>query len=208
LIGTHGADVNAQDKDKDTPIHRAFRYFDPKKGGITVLTYLLSQKGIDGNIKDKSGYTLLHRACISINRLPLDVFKLLIENGGCDVNAQDNDNDTLFHHALELLNPHNGGDITAFASLINQKAFNVNTKGWYGHTLLHSACFCHISDFDDYIDSEDDSYDDYTDSDDDFADLEESLDNHREAKADTFLCQIVEAIAERCVQQVLDEATS
>jgi len=124
----------------------------------------------------------------------------LIENGGCDLNGQDNDNNTLFHQALKHLNRHNG-DITAFASLINQKAFNINTKGWYGHTLLHSACFDHISDFND----DTDSYGDYFDSDDEYMDLEDYFDDYQEAEADTFSSQIVEIIAERCVQQVLDE---
>jgi hypothetical protein len=53
-----------------------------------------------------------------------------------------------------------------------------------------------------------DSEDDHMDSDDDFADSEGNLDNHREAKGETFLCQIVEFIAERCIQEVLDETRS
>jgi hypothetical protein len=48
---------------------------------------------------------------------------------------------------------------------------------------------------------------DYMGSGDDFADSEEDLDNHQEAQAETFLCQIVELIPERCVQQVFDETS-
>jgi len=86
LIETKGCDVNVQDNSKNTPIHDAFLFFDPNKGGdITVLHYLLSQKGVNVNIKGYNGYTLLHMACKRINRLPLEIFKLLIETMGCDV---------------------------------------------------------------------------------------------------------------------------
>jgi hypothetical protein len=35
---------------------------------------------------------LLHGVCGSINILPLDIFKVLIEMNGCDVNVQNNPN--------------------------------------------------------------------------------------------------------------------
>jgi cytohesin len=243
LIETVGCDVNALNNDNDTPIHVAFRSFNPNKGRyITVLTYLLSQKGIDGNIKDKYGYTLLQRACKHIKRFSLEIFQNLIKKGDTDINVRDNSNDTPLHHALEHLNPHKGGDINVWAYVINQQNLNVNIKDSNGHTLLHLACICNISDLNNHMDSDDDymhsddnymhsddytdsdmdsdddymhsdnyrdsamdSDDDYMDSDDDYTDSEGNLDNHREAKAETFLCQIVEAIAERCVQQVLGE---
>jgi ankyrin repeat protein len=194
LIETLGADVNIQNDNKDIPLHDALCYFDPNDGGNTaVLPYLLSQNGIDGNTKGWNGNTLLHLACEKINYLTLDVFELLIETLGCDVNVQDNYKDTPLHKAYSQFKPSNGGDINVWAYLINQKAVNVNTKGWNGHTLLHSVCICDIPDLKDYMGSKDD-----------FAGPGEKLDNHREAKADTFLCQIVEVIAERCIQQVLD----
>jgi ankyrin repeat protein len=65
LIETHGADVNVQDIDKNTPLHCALYRFTPRDDGdVTALTYLLSQKGVNVNIKGKYGYTLLHLACI------------------------------------------------------------------------------------------------------------------------------------------------
>jgi hypothetical protein len=198
LIETMGSGVNAQNNDKDTPLHLAFHGFDLYKcGDIAVLTYLFSQKGINGNITDRHGDTLLQRAFKRINQVPLEVFQSLIETVGCDVNVGGNNNNTLLHHALEHLNPHNGGDINVWAYLITQKGINVNIKNSNGHTLLHLACICEIPDLNNYMDSEDE----FTDSDDDFAD-------HREEKAESFLYQIVQAIAERCVQQVLDETMS
>jgi ankyrin repeat protein len=69
LIERIGCDVNAQDNGNDTPLHHAFRCFDPNDGGgITVLTYLLSQNNVNADIKGKDGYTILHYACEKINR--------------------------------------------------------------------------------------------------------------------------------------------
>jgi len=197
LIETKGCDVNAHDNYGDTPIHVAFRYFDPNEGGdITVLTYLLSQKGIDPKIKDKNGYTILHWACEKINHLPLDIFKFLIEKHGCDINVLDRDDNTPLHLAFHSLNPNNDNNITLFAYLINQNNFNLNIKDQDGYTFLHLACICNILDLDDYMDSEDG----FSDSEDDWNDLK--------AKSDTVLSQIVKVIAERCVEQIVNESSS
>jgi ankyrin repeat protein len=180
LIETMSFDVNAQDDDDSTPLHYVLRLFDQNgRGDMTVLMYLLNQKGINGNIKGGDGYTLLHWACININRLPLDVFKLLIEKMGFGVNVQAQDNDTPIHYALSCFNPHNGGDITVLAYLINQQTVNVNIKGKKGHNLLHLACINNL------FDSRDSA--------------------ELNAKFDTILCQIVEFIAERCLQDVFDK---
>jgi ankyrin repeat protein len=180
LIETIGCDVNEQDNDKNTPLHDALRYFDPRNGGdIAVLTYLLTQKGINGNIKGQDDKTLLHETCQKINHLPLDIFKVLIETAGCDVNAQDKYNDTPLHVAFRYFDPNKGGDITALAYLINQKTVNVNNKYTKGCNLLHSACIINLSTTWDPA--------------------------KKNAECDTILCQIVELIAERCVQEVLEE---
>jgi ankyrin repeat protein len=141
LIKTHGCDVNAQNDGKDTPLHSAFQQFDPNKGGnIAILTYLLSQKGIDGNINGKSGYTILHYPCKRINEFPLEIFKLLIETHGCDVNVQNINKDTPLHDALLYFDPNDGGHITVLTYLLTQKNINVNITSGYGYTILHYAC--------------------------------------------------------------------
>jgi ankyrin repeat protein len=133
LIETHGCGINVPDYDGYTPIHRALDRFDPNEGGnITVLAYLFSQKGIDGNITYLLGRTLLHIACKNINTLPIEVFKLLIETLGCDVHAQDNRKDTPLHRAIDYFNPNDGGKITVLTYL--------HTKHFNGHNLLHYAC--------------------------------------------------------------------
>jgi ankyrin repeat protein len=211
LIEKHGGDVNARGDDNKIPIHRALCCFNSRNGGdISVLQYLLSQTNVDVNVKAKRGRTLLHAACLNIKRLPLDIFKLLVETHGADVNAQDIYNDTPLHRALAYFNPYDGGDITVLMYLFNRKDVSVNINDRNGHTLLHSACICDTPDLYEYMDSDDDcvdSNDDYMAPEDNFTDSEGNLDNHREARAESFLCQIVEALAETCVQQVLDATT-
>jgi len=179
LIETMGCDVNTQDEDNDTALHYALRHLDPN-GDITVLTYLLSQKGANGNIKGKDGYTLLHIACQCINNLPLDIYKVLIETYGLDVNAQDDYNNTPLHHAFREFKPRNG-DITALAYLINQNNVNLNIKNKGGCNLLHSACINYLPSYRRSVELD--------------------------AEYDTVFCQIVEMIAERCVQEVFEEKT-
>jgi ankyrin repeat protein len=178
LIEKHGGDVNAQNNYKNTPLHYALRYFNPNDD-ITVLTYLLSQKGIDVNTKHEHGETLLHMVCEHINTLPIDVFKLLIETLGYDVNAQDDNNDTPVHQGLCCFNPNSGCDINVFAYLINQTNINLNIKYTKGFTLLHSACIVNLSNT--------------------------RYSAKLNAECDTALSQIVEIIAERCVQELFEE---
>jgi ankyrin repeat protein len=182
LIETIGCDVNAQDDDKDTPLHNALVCFNQNDGGDTnVLMYLLSQKDINVNIKNSNGYTLLHRACININKLPLEIFELLVETIGCDVNVRDNDDGTPIHRTLRYFDPNNGGDITVFAYLLNQMGVNANIRGKFGRNLLHLTCISNLP--------------------------HSALSKKPNAENDTILCQIVEIIVEKCVQWVLDGKT-
>jgi ankyrin repeat protein len=183
LIEAHGCDVNEKDDKGDTPLHYAIRSFNATWGGnITVLMYVLNQKSINVNVKGKYGYTLLHLACQQINNLPVDIFKLLIETIGFDLNALNMLNDTPLHQALFHFKPDDGGDINVLTYLIDQMSVNLNIKGEYERTLLHDACISNLAG----------SWDS--------AELN--------AECDSILCQIVEMIVERCVEQVLDGKTS
>jgi ankyrin repeat protein len=182
LIETMGCDVNVQNDNKDTPLHYAFRCFEPSShGDINALYYLLNQKIVDINIKGQYGYTILHWACGKINKLPLEIFKVLIETLGCDVNAQDNDKNTPIHRAFEYFNPRNGGDINVLTYPINQNTVNVNTQYKNGYTLLHTTCIINLSNT--------------------------RYSAKLNAEYDTIMCQIVEFIAERCIEEVFDEKT-
>jgi hypothetical protein len=205
LIETKGCDVNVQDKNNDTPLHYALGCFNPHYGGsITVLMYLLGQMSVNANIKGQCGYTLLHTACQQINSLPLEIFKLLIETMGCDVNAQDEYNNTPLHNAFLCFNLRNSGAIAALTYLINQTNIDVNIKDKNGHTILHLACICEIG-YDDEDDHDDDDEDDYS-SDEGLGDSVKGDIKNQKAAAN--LCQIVEVIVERCIEEVLDETTT
>jgi ankyrin repeat protein len=142
LIETHGADVNARDDNKDTPIHIAFRRFDPDYDGDTsLLSYLIDQKNVNGKIKGKDGSTLLHLACeIISDYLPFKIFKCLIETHGADINAQDDVGDTPIHVALRCHDPHGcDGDhevTETLTYLINQKNVKRNIRNEDGYTIL------------------------------------------------------------------------
>jgi ankyrin repeat protein len=233
LIQTMGCDVNVQNDDKDTPLHNAFRCFDPNDGGdITVLTYLINQTKVHLNIKGKDGNTLLHYACEKIHDLPLEIFKLLIGTHGADVNIQDNKKDSPLHNAFSpFFSNHDDHLVPVLMYLFSQKNVDVNIKGKDCYTTLHLACICEIvysnygdddddeDDYDDDHDGDEDDHDhdhdddegDYSSDDDDDSDegLEDSvIEDVQNQKADTDLCRIVEAIAERCVEQIVNESSS
>jgi ankyrin repeat protein len=180
LIETVGCDVNAQDADNDTPLHNVLGYFTPSDGvNATILHYLLSCKDVNGNIKGKDGYTILHTACRNINSLPLDIFKVLIETQCCDVNIQDGDNNIPIYYAFQFFNPNYGGETAVLTYLLNQN--DIHAKHSNGHNLLHCACISNH-----YF----------------------SRDSVKlSAKYDTISCQIVEVIVERCIREVLNELT-
>jgi ankyrin repeat protein len=182
LIEKKGCDVNERANDKNTPLHCAFDGINSSRGAIAVLSYLLTQKNVNLNLEGKKGFNLLHKACRKINHLPLEIFKYLIETLGCDVNAQNDDKNTPIHCALDQFDPRNGGDIYVLAHLINQNTVNINIKGQCDRTLLHTTCMINRSNF------------------------------WHSAKlnpeCDIILSQIVQVIAERCVQQIVDESSS
>jgi ankyrin repeat protein len=183
LIETMGLDLNARSGRPTTPLHYVLAFFNPNKGGdIDVLTYLLNQKNIDANIKNQYGSTLLHHACNNINKLPLDVFKVLIETHGGDVNTLNNPNDTPLHLAIRHFDPDYGGDINVLTYVINQNNVNVNIKNRNGFNLLHLTCTNNLP--------------------------SSSRSVELNAECDSILCHIVEVIVEKCIQQVLNETTS
>jgi ankyrin repeat protein len=142
LIETHGADINVQNDNDRTPIHIALLSFRLRLGSdSTALNYVFNQQNIDVNIKDQTGFTLLHTACDNINSLPLNIFKLLIETNGADVNVQNDRDNTPLHTALNRFSPKKGGDLKTLTYLINQAGIGVHKQNHDGHNLLHLACF-------------------------------------------------------------------
>jgi hypothetical protein len=151
---------------------------------ITQFKPVIGQWGLnDSNIKRIGcrGETILHNYCKYINTTPIEVYKFLIDTKGCDVNAQNKDKNTPLRDAIYCLDQDYDDDITALAYLINQTNIGVNTKYTDDFTLFHSACTINLSNT--------------------------RYSAKQNAECDATLCQVVELIAERCVQEVFDEET-
>jgi len=141
LIEVKGADLSVLDAVNNTPVYYALKHFRPDSNGdAPKLLYLFHQKGIDARNKNHQGCTLLHEICLNVNKLPLDVFKVLIETHGADLNAQENYNDTPLHYQFQLFEQNYPPNPISLAFLLNRGGVNVNIKGRMGRTLLHWAC--------------------------------------------------------------------
>jgi ankyrin repeat protein len=77
LIEKKGANINLKNKNGQTPINLLFRFFRFERH-IPIIKYILSQPYVDVLSQDSYGQTPLHYACVKINILPIEIFKLLI----------------------------------------------------------------------------------------------------------------------------------
>jgi len=123
LLIERGADVNARNSDRETPLHLA------SSACRAAIAKLLVDNGADANARDENGETPLHKAvradCIS-------VVKLLLEKGA-DVNARGEDGWTPLHGAASWGH-------AEVAKLLLEHGANVHAK--YGDsdlTPLHIA---------------------------------------------------------------------
>ncbi len=113
----HGADVNAQDINGDTPLH----YY-PNN---TRACRLLIESGADIDIQNNNERTPLHRA---VEMRSIDTIRLLIEHGA-DVHAQDINGDTPLHNPMSL----------AACQLLIAYGADVNAENNNERTPLHIA---------------------------------------------------------------------
>ena len=122
----NGVDINSFSADNCncTPLMKAV-----KNGDKDVVTFL-TDHGANVAIKDKCGYTALHKACIYLDSSP-EVLRCLIENGA-DVNLSTDDNRTPLMTACEY------GHVNAVSVLIEHGA-NVNLQDQGGLTAVHYA---------------------------------------------------------------------
>jgi ankyrin repeat protein len=140
LIETKGANVNVLAENKSTPLHRALIQFNRDLcGDVNILTYLFSQRIVNAKTQGLYGSTLLHLACQNIGKLPIEVFKCLIEANGCDINLQDNINRYSPLH-FALLNAKSRCDAVILTYLLSRASVNLNVKDKIGRSLLHLAC--------------------------------------------------------------------
>ena len=123
----NGADINSFSADNCncTPLMKAV-----ENGDKDVVTFLIDH-GANVAIKDKCGYTALHRACIIYHDCSPEVLSCLIENGA-DVNLSTDNNRTPLMTACEY------GHVNTVTFLIEHGA-NVNLQDRDGLTAVHYA---------------------------------------------------------------------
>ena len=123
----NGVDINSFSADNYncTPLMKAV-----ENGDKDVVTFLIDH-GANVAIKDKYGYTALHRACIIYHDCSPEVLSCLIENGA-DVNLSTDKNRTPLMTACEY------GHVNTVTFLIEHGA-NVNLQDWTGLTAVHYA---------------------------------------------------------------------
>jgi len=103
--------------------------FETVAGNLKMVRELI-RRGVDINVRDKYGETLLHCAAFQGH---LDVAKLLVESGA-DVDARDKDGWTPLHCAAFQ------GHLDV-AKLLVESGANINTRNNRGETPLHCAAF-------------------------------------------------------------------
>ena len=123
----NGVDINSFSADNCncTPLMKAV-----ENGDKDVVTFLIDH-GANVTIKDKCGYTALHRACIIYHDCSPEVLSCLIENGA-DVNLSTDNNRTPLMTACEY------GHVNTVTFLIEHGA-NVNLQDRDGLTAVHYA---------------------------------------------------------------------
>jgi ankyrin repeat protein len=165
LLFQHGANVDAQGRDKQTPLHRALEW--PKNYAVGATRFLLKH-GANVNAQREDLSTPLHLAAAredfevaqmilqgggdnekSLHRMPkrsfprsednrVNLVQLLLEHGA-EVNSQNERGATALHNASRVWN------LAAARALVDHGA-NVNAKDNHGQTPLHR-----VSEEEDYL---------------------------------------------------------
>lgn len=138
LLLTHGAKINARNRDKETSLYEAISGMDCR------VVSMLVRAGADIEAKDTSGRTPLYTAvdsatpgscCGFHTKLYVPIIRALLD-AGANVNVADNRGESVLHAAVELT------DTEAeciFTAILARRDLNVNTKNDRGETPLYRA---------------------------------------------------------------------
>jgi ankyrin repeat protein len=128
LLIERGADVNALDEEKWTPLHFASRF-----GHLDVAKWLLAH-GASVNSQKKDGWTPLHSAAY---RGHFQIARILLDHKA-RVNIRDNDGRTPLHRAFE--SPESTGQSEVVRLLLDHNA-DLHVGDNSGNSPLHFAAF-------------------------------------------------------------------
>ena len=123
----HKANINAKTDNGDTPLTLAARHEHDN-----VVHALLSDSQCLVDAKGQDGYTALHYSCRYGN---VGLVRVLIKNKA-DVNVKANSGNTPLHVAAQY------SQFQVIMALINTFNCDIDVKGQFGRSLLHSACAC------------------------------------------------------------------
>ena len=129
LVTKYKCDIKASDSEGNTPFTCA------GLGGSSVecVELLINEFHCDINTKGAYGRTILHKACYKGH---ISLVRLLVTKYKCDLKASDSNGDT--HFTCAGLG---GSTLECVELLINEFHCDINTKGAYGRTVLHNACY-------------------------------------------------------------------
>lgn len=125
-LDKQGADMYSEDYIRCTAIFDAVTTRD-----LQSLKFLVNEKHMDVNARDRYGRTVLHRA-VSLDNL--HAVKWLIEKADADVLAKDCDGRTVLHAAAA-----NGQWSDTANWLVGETKVDVNGKDFMGEAALHIA---------------------------------------------------------------------
>jgi len=138
LIEEKRANLSVKNRTNRTPIHYALVHYRHNDGDSNVLKYLLEQD-VEVNNVGAPGLSLLHAACSNIPHVPIEIFKLLIEEKTADITQQP---DSWKHSPLHLALTYftHDSDINTVMYLLSFDNTDVNVKDREAQTPIHRAC--------------------------------------------------------------------
>ncbi len=131
IIYNHGANINAEDNDKETPLHYTCMYQDEKNIAIELLNIAIEllNRNAKVNVEDKYNQTPLHYACeYGTKEMIVQLLKY-----GASVFSKGDIGETPLHIASR------SNTANVIAELLNHGA-NVNAETQYNQTPLYNAC--------------------------------------------------------------------